>query len=237
MVTPAAKPSTRGARTRCRCVVLAIRSGAWISQRIARGLDFGAQWPPRERPRPWASAPLFAGERGRRADALARWSSRSSAIRDRPRAPTRRGSRPERPSRPSGSSAASPPRAYPTTWADRASDSLSAPSTKGRSETDDCWCGDRACTRARQAKPSSRSYWSFLSASQSTANLQKSGLNLICAHLGIPVPLNRHYLGSKQTRRGCPTRGGLIPCRRRLGGSRHLGENRLSRRTRRNERR
>jgi hypothetical protein len=35
---------------------------------------------------------------------------------------------------------------------------------------------------------SSRSHWSSRSASQSTADLQKSALNLICAPLGILVP-------------------------------------------------
>ena len=54
-----------------------------IAQRIA------AAWilvlkPPRDRPRPWASAPLFAGERRQPADAPARSWSRSSAIPDRP---------------------------------------------------------------------------------------------------------------------------------------------------------
>src|SRR6202020_1936786 len=61
--------------------------------------------PPRERPRPWAFAPLFAGKRRQPADAPARWWNRSSAIPDRLRAKARRGWRPERPSRSSGNRA------------------------------------------------------------------------------------------------------------------------------------
>src|SRR5580693_5115286 len=51
--------------------------------------------PPRERPRPWAFAPLFAGQRRQPADAPARWWNRSSAIPDRLRAKARRGWRPD----------------------------------------------------------------------------------------------------------------------------------------------
>src|SRR6516164_3154428 len=47
--------------------------------------------PPRDRPRPWACAPLFAGWRRLHADALERWWSRSSATPDRPRAKAQRG--------------------------------------------------------------------------------------------------------------------------------------------------
>src|SRR5271165_2872444 len=53
--------------------------------------------PPRDRPRPWASAPLFAGLRQPRADVRERWSSRSSATPDRLHAPARPKCRPERP--------------------------------------------------------------------------------------------------------------------------------------------
>ena len=77
--------------------------------------------PPRERPRPWASAPLFPGERRPPADAPARLSSRSSAIPDRLRAKARRGWRPERPSRSSGNSGALRFRSRPIAQADRAS--------------------------------------------------------------------------------------------------------------------
>jgi hypothetical protein len=152
MVTPAAKPSTSSCAK-----AMSLRCPGDPIRRTGFPSASPAAWilvlrPPRERPRPWASGPLFAGECRRRADAPARWSSRSSTIRDRPRPPTWRGSRPERPSRSSDSSGASPPCACPTAWADRASDSLSAPSTAGRSETDDCWCGDRAGPCARQAQ-------------------------------------------------------------------------------------
>jgi transposase InsO family protein len=158
--------------------------------------------PPRERPRPWASAPLFAGERRRRADAPARSSSRSSAIRDRPRAPTRQGSRPERPSR-SGRSAASPPRACPTAWADRASDSLRAIHSRAFRNRRLLVRGPRLPLRSPGTNASSRSHWSSRSASQPKADLPKISVESDLRPFGNPRSLNRHCdLG-----RACATTG------------------------------
>src|SRR5258708_967274 len=64
--------------------------------------------PPRDRPRPWASAPLFPCARQRHADAPARWSNRSSAIPDRLRAKEPPARHRERPSQSSDSNAVSP---------------------------------------------------------------------------------------------------------------------------------
>ena len=83
--------------------------------------------------------------------------------------------------------------ACPTAWADRASDSLSGPPLGGRSRNRRLLVrGPRLPLRPRQAQnASSRSHWSSRSASQSTADLQKSALNFICAPFGNPRSLNR----------------------------------------------
>jgi transposase InsO family protein len=125
-----------------------------IAQGVARGMDFRAQ-ATAGAAKALGIRPLFAGARRPRADALARWWKRSSAIPDRLRAPARQGRRRERPSRSSGSSAASPPRACQTTLAGRASARLTAPSTIARSEIDDCRRADRAylCVRPARTLP------------------------------------------------------------------------------------
>ena len=100
-----------------------------ISQCVARGVDFGAQ-PSARAAQALGIRPPFSGERRRRADAPARWSSRSSAFEV--GLARRTASIPSRtPISSSDSSAASPPRACPTAWADRANNSLSAPFTAG----------------------------------------------------------------------------------------------------------
>src|SRR6476660_1096015 len=87
IVTSAVRPSIRSCAK-----AMSLRCPGVPIKRIGLPRPSPAAWilvlrPHRDRPRPWASAPLLPCGRQRRVDAPAQWLSRSSAIPDRLRGP------------------------------------------------------------------------------------------------------------------------------------------------------